>query len=168
MRGWGLGTRLVWTINKPHLPECIRSLTADSLCVDMQRKTMNTLRCSSESPAPSVEGPASHHNSWKVRGQRSRYTITSKICCFVYRHFVYFSFLYCGLNISWTWDLIVSLTPYIAYIKYTYLLTSLVPRLSPHFRSTLTRSIFPRSTQIFSRSAHMFLSQINKVNDKLY
>ena len=35
-------------------------------------------------------------------------------------------------------------------------------------KSTLTRSTLTRSTQIFTRSTHTLLSQINKVNDKLY
>ena len=49
--------------------------------------------CSSESPAPSVEGPASHHISWEVRGQSTPSQV--KFVCFVYRHFVYRHFVYC-------------------------------------------------------------------------
>ena len=82
--------------------------------------------CSSESPAPSVEGPASHHSSWEIRGQRSRYTITSKIvvtctmyvnCCFVYSSVIYY-FYNIKFNISWIADFSVDFTPSIAYIKY--------------------------------------------------
>ena len=37
----------------------------------------------------------SSFSSYLLGGQRSKYTITSKVCCFVYRHFVYRHFVYC-------------------------------------------------------------------------